>query len=84
MSNIFLPHLTHSNQSAHAGEKSILEASKIPGAREKCVFGRGKLEIGQIRSTRLRSGMRPGQVKQCSCSQDALPLLLSVTFSHQR
>ena len=26
------------------------------------MFGRGKLEIGQIRSTQLRSGMRPGEI----------------------
>ena len=64
MSNIFPPHLTHSKQSAHAGKKSIFEASKIPGAREKCVFGRGKLEIGQIRSTQLRSGIEPGETMQ--------------------
>ena len=40
----------------------------------------GKLEIGQIRSTRLRSGMKPGETMQ-SFTGAALSPLLSGTFS---
>ena len=40
----------------------------------------GKLEIGQIRSTRLRSGMKPGETMQSFTGAASSPLL-SGTFS---